>query len=929
MALLHYTNTMLGGPHTMKTAFGRRGGSTGYWALLPALMLVATAAHGETATIGESDTLQEIIVTAQKRTEDVQQVPIAITAISSDTLQQRGVTSLSQLSNIAPNVSLDAGTPFSGSDTVLSAYIRGIGQDDFAFNLDPGVGVYVDGVYLARSVGANTSMLDVDRVEILKGPQGTLFGRNSIGGAISIVTREPGNEFSAKGEVTTGSFDRFDTKLSFDVPLISDKLLSTISFSSQQQQGYQRVIPYVQSNVNGSAGIPDCTTPTCPYIVDSLQQFPAAGYQSASTLGGTGKWSARTKVVLHAADDIKFTVTGDYLHVDQSASPNTALAINSPQLGAGGLSGISNLCLLGPAGPLVGPPGGQIPLALAAFNALCTSTRGGLSPTPTPMPISAPLYGLNADGNPYNNYLPYDSRFQTNNIDTTYANGNNFSKLQNWGVGSTLDWSLTHDMNLKWINAYRHMHWDTGMDLDGSPEQILSTSFDMVQNQTSEELQLNGVTFSDRLNYAVGAYYFQESGQLHDFVTFPMGILMIDGPNSLATRAEALYAHLNFKLTDQISLTAGGRQTWEHKEFQGYQTDDNGLSYKISGCTNPTGPNTLGAPPTLTCQQALGFPVPGEPYTYYPRAPGGHFTQNFNNFSPTFGADFHITPDMMLYASYSQGFKTGSWTTRLSNPHPTYDSSLHFNPEFAKSEELGFKSEWLEHRVRLNLAAFHTKYDNIQLNSQIGISPTVVNAGNATIYGGELEAQALLGGGLSLNLSAGYTHAAYDTLNNVGDNGYSLTLNSCPERDPSSPAPPPLVNGKPNPAAQVQNGVCELPKTPKFKSNVGPQFILYLPNAAALQFNADWTYVTQEFNDIGNTWQLARPSMSLLNASATYRAATGVWELAVGGTNITDKRYVVSGQNQGGVAVIDASYNAPAEWYVTFRFHPSFGAAGK
>src|SRR6202166_213580 len=285
----------------MKTAFGRRGGSTGYWALLPALMLVATAAHGETATIGESDTLQEIIVTAQKRTEDVQQVPIAITAISSDTLQQRGVTSLSQLSNIAPNVSLDAGTPFSGSDTVLSAYIRGIGQDDFAFNLDPGVGVYVDGVYLARSVGANTSMLDVDRVEILKGPQGTLFGRNSIGGAISIVTRDPGNEFKVKGEVTGGSFNRLDTKVSMDVPF-TDQILSTFSFSEEKREGYQRRIPYVQYNAGGTgAGIPDCTTATCPYVVDSAQQFPAAGYAAGSTQGGIGKWAARGKIVFHAS----------------------------------------------------------------------------------------------------------------------------------------------------------------------------------------------------------------------------------------------------------------------------------------------------------------------------------------------------------------------------------------------------------------------------------------------------------------------------------------------------------------------------------------------------------------------------------------------------------------------------------------------------
>jgi iron complex outermembrane receptor protein len=320
------------------------------------------------------------------------------------------------------------------------------------------------------------------------------------------------------------------------------------------------------------------------------------------------------------------------------------------------------------------------------------------------------------------------------------------------------------------------------------------------------------------------------------------------------------------------------------------------------------------------CQPILGFPNASAPYQYYPFGP---FTQSYKNFSPTFGADFHFTPDMMLYASYSQGYKTGSWTTRLSDPNPTYNSSLFFKPEFAKSEELGFKSELAEHRVRLNLALFHTKYDDIQLNSQIGISPTIVNAGDATIYGAEAEMQALLGGGFSFNLSAGYTHAAYNTLNDVVDNGYHLTLNSCPERDPNAVAP----SG--NAATQEQNGACNLPKTPKFKSNLGPQYVVTLPNAAALQFNADWTYVTTEYNDIGNTWQLARPSMSLVNASATYRAPSGVWELAVGGVNVTNKRYVTYGQNQGGVAVIDATYNPPAEWFATFRFHPTFGVAAK
>ncbi len=774
---------------------------------------------------------------------------------------------------------------------MLSAYIRGIGQDDFAFNLDPGVGVYVDGVYLARSVGANTTMLDVERVEILKGPQGTLFGRNSIGGAISIVTRDPGNEFKVKGEVTAGSYNRLDTKVSMDVPF-SERLLSTFSFSEQKQDGYQKRIPYVQSNVNGSAGIADCTTAPCPYVVDSAQQFPAAGYSAGSTQGGTDKWTSRGKLVFHASDDVKFTVTGDYQHVDQTASPNTVLSIQSSPYAASSLSGLSNACLVGK-----GPP------------SLCNAPRGGLSPTPTYMPVSQPIGGVNVDGNPYNNILPYDSRFQTNNIDTTYATGNNFSKLTNFGFGTTLDWKLDHGMNLKWINAYRAMHWDAGMDLDGSPESYLGTSFDMIQHQVSEELQLNGQAVDDRLNYAVGAYFFKEGGHLHDFVTFPLGLLQVDGPNDLDTRSEALYAHLNFKLTDQWSFTLGGRETQEHKTFQGYQTDDNGLSYKASGCTNPSAQNNLGAPANLTCQQVLGFPVAGTPYTYYPTGP---FTQDYKNFSPTAGVDFHINQDMMLYASFSKGYKTGSWTTRLSSPHPTYDSSLHFDPEYAKSFELGFKSELLDHRVRLNLAAFHTKYDNIQLNSEQGISPTIINAGDATIYGFEAEMEAVIGGGSSMTAGAGYTHAGYDRLNNVGDSGYNLTMTSCPERDPNSPAP-----GQP----QVQNGKCELPKTPKFKGDIGPQYVLDLPDSSAVQFNVDYTYITKEYNDIGNTWQLARPDLSMVNAVATYKAPSRLWEVAFGGTNLTDKRYVVYGQNQSGLAVVDATFNPPREWYATFRFN--------
>src|SRR6267154_4597227 len=289
--------------------------AAGAAALLSGLALCAGAAMVQQA---ETGVLEEITVTAQKRTENIQQVPIAISAFSAEALQQKGITNVSQLSDLTPNVSLDAGTPFSGSDTVLSAYIRGIGQDDFAFNLDPGVGVYVDGVYLARSVGANTTMLDVDRVEILKGPQGTLFGRNTIGGAISIVTHTPGDHFAGKVEMTTGSFARRDLAGTFDIP-IANNLLSSITVSSLVRDGYQKRIP--------TPGLPQFNN----IPEDTYHQ--SGHFSNGDTQGGQNQQVIRAKLLYMPTDSLKFTLAGDWTHENQTAMANTIIRTTQPPAG--------------------------------------------------------------------------------------------------------------------------------------------------------------------------------------------------------------------------------------------------------------------------------------------------------------------------------------------------------------------------------------------------------------------------------------------------------------------------------------------------------------------------------------------------------------------------------------------------------------------
>src|SRR5580698_145523 len=250
-------------------------------AALVAATLLGSAAYAD-------QQLEEIVVTAQKRSENVQKVPIAITAFTAETIQSKGLDNLHALSNLTPNVNLDGGAPFSGDSSVLSASIRGIGQDDFAFNLDPGVGVYLDGVYLARTIGANQNLLDVDRIEILKGPQGTLFGRNTIGGAINIVTHTPGDEFSIHGQATVGSYQRHDISMTTDIP-ISSSLLTTFSVSSLTRDGYQNTIPFPA---------------TAPYQVTGQADYPKApGNESSSTNGGQNQQVIRGKILWHAADN--------------------------------------------------------------------------------------------------------------------------------------------------------------------------------------------------------------------------------------------------------------------------------------------------------------------------------------------------------------------------------------------------------------------------------------------------------------------------------------------------------------------------------------------------------------------------------------------------------------------------------------------------
>lgn len=204
--------------------------------IAPAGMLSPPASSAETDN-ATSKMIEEVVVTARKREESLQDTPISISAFSGEGLQARGITKLNDIQTLTPNLTFYNYTTQGASTNNASVYIRGVGQADFAPTAESGVGLYVDGVYYGRSVGSTLDLIDLEQIEVLRGPQGTLFGRNTIGGALNITTRKPHEEFDGRVEASVGTDDKAELALFMNVPL-ADELYMNFSLMNKRQDGY-------------------------------------------------------------------------------------------------------------------------------------------------------------------------------------------------------------------------------------------------------------------------------------------------------------------------------------------------------------------------------------------------------------------------------------------------------------------------------------------------------------------------------------------------------------------------------------------------------------------------------------------------------------------------------------------------------------------
>ncbi|HMI92705.1 MAG TPA: TonB-dependent receptor plug domain-containing protein, partial [Polyangiales bacterium] len=379
------------------------------------------AAEATPAPEGEPAS-EEIVVSARRREEGLQSAPVAVTAFSASDLEQRNVDSADDLAQFTPNLQLEGAAALSGSSSNATVFIRGIGQNDFAIFSDPGVGLYVDDVYLGRSIGGVLDVVDLRRVEVLRGPQGTLFGRNTIGGAVLVTSQRPIFEPEGSVELTGGSFYRTDFRATLNAPLVDDTLAVRVSAARLSRDGYAK------------------------RLVDGEE------------LGDIDRVAGRFQLLWTPSDTFEVLVSADATRAREHSAPSTLVAV---------------------------APGG-FPFQ-NIFNTLV-----------------APNAGVTAPSN------KVDAAFISGDPFTTYATGPNRSDLDTWGVSLTPTWEVHPEVSLKSITAFRDMHAVFGRDGDNTPFTFRETFNDDEQWQFSQELQLFGDSFEDRLSWLVGGYYFQE-----------------------------------------------------------------------------------------------------------------------------------------------------------------------------------------------------------------------------------------------------------------------------------------------------------------------------------------------------------------------------------------------------------------------------------
>jgi iron complex outermembrane receptor protein len=592
-------------------------------------LLVAPAANAQqsppvaSSEAEQSSGLEDIVVTAQKRSESLQKVPLAITAVTSEQLERSGINDLSGIVASVPNLNLG---PQLG---VAKVALRGIGLENLSPGAEGSIAFHIDGVFISRSVAALSSFYDIEQVEVLRGPQGTLYGRNATGGSINLTTREPTREFSGYLRGTFGNYKRATAEGALSGPIAGDAILARVAFQAERRDGYGENV------------------------------FTGKDIDDLKSIAGRGK------LLFKLNDRLTVELAADYYRrKDNSGSYHYA--------GAAGETS--------PGLP-------YLPFGLVYGGSVASDPRD-----------------VNTDISP-SNYV------------------------RAWGTLGKITYDLGGDVEFRSLTGYRNTRYSTVTDLDSTSAPLATITQLERAKQFSQEIQLSGR--SDRFNWLIGGYYFHEKDFGAQVIPFNNYLLGFPFPGTdvqgaffggtIKTDALAVFGQASYELIDGLRLTLGARYSHEKKR------DEDQFLFDFLTPYDPT------VPLPLTSRRDKA---------------------TFNSFTPRIALDYQLTPDVLVYGSWSKGFKAGTYNLGQFNPP--------VEPEKVNAFEAGLKSTLLDRRLRLNLAGFHYKYKDLQIGKIAGQVLALENAATATIYGLEAEAIASPAEGLEFNIAASWLHARFD-----------------------------------------------------------------------------------------------------------------------------------------------------------------------
>lgn len=835
-----------------------RGSILRFSALSVSALALATVAHAETAS-ETSEGLGEIIVTATKRSENLQNVPVAITAVTSDQLTKQGVFSTTDLNNSIPNLQVSSAY----GETQPNFTVRGIGVGtEYNSNAASPVGVYVDEVYQSFRASHGQQLYDLEQVEIVRGPQGTLFGRNTTGGAINFITRKPKlKEANGFATVGYGSFNRVSALGALEVTPVEDKLGIRIAGS------YVNSDPYVR-NVQ-----PVGLIKSNPNVPDDV----AFGDKNAGiSPGGHESWGLRGQIRFKPTDRLDINLKA---YVAQSVGGQDSPQNHGPSL-----------------------TDDTIDLANSAFGFFYT-------------PLASTLFG---NGHDLTDYLPPAYSAKDNGLTDRELEANSIGLATTKTFGTTLNIKaeLSDSANLTSITGYDRTR--NGLlpriDCDGTPYNVCSIGYASYSRSFNQDLRLDFAR--DRFKAIVGAYYGWDkiiTNNTPDFYGFLSDVnAAIGNPkdyfnpaglgreSGMATalkatqdytqerKSAAIYGEGSYEVSDTVKLTVGLRYTKDKFAYLNALTtfyDDTGAArmysvsdYQVNGVYQRY---FIGDDPAL---DASIKPL--------------NRRDNSNALTGRAIVDWKPVDNVLVYASYSRGYRGGTYNGLAFQSA----AQVYFvQPEKVDAFEAGFKSRFLDNRLQLNVSAFHYNYKAQQQQLLDPSSVTFLINLDGKLNG--LDAELIFAPVDTVRINAG-----------LGVLDSNFAHGACPTA-PISGTPPQVGNCISTGGGKIDVGGNPFPYASKVSGNVGIDWDVAEVGNGKVTLHGDTSYTGRYYYDVFGSYNYTGSQGSsvnsgkgplhlgggdywLLNGRLSY--ATDHFSVAVFGKNLTNKTYYPNGINVEG-----------------------------